>query len=218
MIECELRRLWCWGCGVRYQAVPWARADAPYNRDFADVVAWLAQQMAKTPLAGLLRIAWDSVGRIVQRVVADHLDESRLSGLVAIGVDEISPAAAGSATCRASPTVGRAGSCGVPRAATPRPCRRSLTSSDPSHQDNAGGLDTLLKPPAEQSIEQLALLHEVQHANKPMFRAFLLNEELRLPAAQADARARAPRRLTRLGITFKTRPVRQARAHDPPPR
>ena len=46
--------------------------------------------MAKTPLAGLLRIAWDSVGRIVQRVVADHLDESRLSGLVAIGVDEIS--------------------------------------------------------------------------------------------------------------------------------
>jgi len=90
VIECELRRLWCWDCGVRYEAVPWARADAPYTRDFEDVVAWLAQQMAKTPLAGLLRIAWDSVGRIVQRVVADHLDESRLSGLVAIGVDEIS--------------------------------------------------------------------------------------------------------------------------------
>ena len=90
VIECELRRLWCWDCGVRYEAVPWARADAPYTRDFEDVVAWLAQQMAKTPLAGLLRIAGDAVGRIVQRVVADHLDESRLSGLVAIGVDEIS--------------------------------------------------------------------------------------------------------------------------------
>jgi hypothetical protein len=53
-------------------------------------VAWLAQQMAKTPIAGLLRIAWDTVGRIVERVVADHLDEQRLSGLVCIGVDEIS--------------------------------------------------------------------------------------------------------------------------------
>jgi len=54
------------------------------------VVAWLAQQMAKTPIAGLLRIGWDTVGRIVQRVVADHLDQTRLEGLVAIGVDEIS--------------------------------------------------------------------------------------------------------------------------------
>ncbi|MDQ3093000.1 MAG: transposase [Actinomycetota bacterium] len=53
-------------------------------------MAWLAQQMAKTPIAGLLRIGWDTVGKIVARVVADHLDESRLAGLVAIGVDEIS--------------------------------------------------------------------------------------------------------------------------------
>ena len=33
---------------------------------------------------------WDTVGQIVERVVADHLDERRLQGLVAIGVDEIS--------------------------------------------------------------------------------------------------------------------------------
>ena len=46
--------------------------------------------MAKTPIAGLLRIGWDTVGRIVERVVAEHLDERRLDGLVAIGVDEIS--------------------------------------------------------------------------------------------------------------------------------
>ena len=24
VIECELRRLWCWDCGVRYEAVPWS--------------------------------------------------------------------------------------------------------------------------------------------------------------------------------------------------
>jgi transposase len=46
--------------------------------------------MAKTPIAGLLRIGWDSVGKVVARVMADHLDQRRLDGLVAIGVDEIS--------------------------------------------------------------------------------------------------------------------------------
>jgi transposase len=90
VIECELRRLDCRDCGVRYEAVPWARAGTSYTRDFEDVAAWLAQQMAKTPIAGLLRIAWDTVGKIVERVVAEQLDEHRLDGLVAIGVDEIS--------------------------------------------------------------------------------------------------------------------------------
>jgi len=84
------RWLWCRDCGAQPEAVPWARAGSSYPRDFEDVVAWLAQQMAKKPIAGLLRIAWDSVGKIVARVVADHLDERRLEGLVAVGVDEIS--------------------------------------------------------------------------------------------------------------------------------
>ena len=90
VIECELRRLRCRDCGVRLEPVPWARPGAAHTRDFEDVVAWLAQQMAKTPIAGLLRIAWDTVGRIVERVIAERLDERRLSDLVAIGVDEIS--------------------------------------------------------------------------------------------------------------------------------
>lgn len=70
--------------------MPWARPNSGYTRDFEDVVAFLAQQMAKTPIARLLRIAWDTVGRIVQRVVAEHLDHTRLDDLVAIGCDEIS--------------------------------------------------------------------------------------------------------------------------------
>ena len=91
VIECELRRLWCWDCdGPRLEPVPWARPRSGYTRDFEDLVAFLAQHMAKTPIARLLGIAWDSVGRIVERVVAEHLDERRLDGLVAIGVDEIS--------------------------------------------------------------------------------------------------------------------------------
>jgi transposase len=91
MIECELRRLWCRSCGgPRLEPVPWARPGSAYTRDFEDLVAFLAQQMAKTPIARLLRIAWETVGRMVERVVSDHLDERRLCGLVAIGGDEIS--------------------------------------------------------------------------------------------------------------------------------
>jgi len=93
VIECELRRLYCPGCGDLLEAVPWARAGSAYSRDFEDLTAWLAQQMAKTPITRLLRIGWTSVGNIVTRVVADHLDSTRLDGLVLIGVDEISYAA-----------------------------------------------------------------------------------------------------------------------------
>lgn len=89
-IECELRRVRCPDCGVRYEEVPFARAAASHTRDFEDVVAFLTQQMAKTPITKLMRISWSTVGRIVSRVVADHLDETRLAGLVMIGVDEVS--------------------------------------------------------------------------------------------------------------------------------
>jgi transposase len=89
-IECELRRLRCPGCGDRPEMVEWARAGAPYTRDFEDLTAWLAQQMSKTQITRLLRIGWESIGKIAERVVADHLDEGRLDGLVWLGVDEIS--------------------------------------------------------------------------------------------------------------------------------
>ena len=89
-IDYELRRVACRDCGVRVEAVPWARPDARHTRDFENLVAFCAQQMAKSQVQALLRIAWDTVGRIVERVVADHLDERRLAGLVQIGCDELS--------------------------------------------------------------------------------------------------------------------------------
>jgi transposase len=89
-IEYELRRVCCRDCGVRVEALPWARPGARHTRDFEDLVAFCAQQMAKSQVQALLRVAWDTVGRIVQRVVADHLDERRLAGLVQIGCDELS--------------------------------------------------------------------------------------------------------------------------------
>jgi hypothetical protein len=84
-VEYELRRVRCGDCGARVEAVPWARPRARHTRDFEDVVAFCAQQMAKTPITALLRVGWDTVGAIVERVVVDHLDADRLSRLVMIG-------------------------------------------------------------------------------------------------------------------------------------
>ena len=88
-VVARLRRVKCRDCGVRVEAVPWARGPR-FTRDFEDVVAFLAQQMAKAPIARLMRIAWDTVGAIVERVVAERLDPGRLDGLRLLGVDEVS--------------------------------------------------------------------------------------------------------------------------------
>lgn len=75
---------------VRTEVVPWARPGSRHSRDFQDVVAWLCQHTDKTTVTRLLRVSWEAVARIVVVVVADHVDERRLEGLVRIGVDEVS--------------------------------------------------------------------------------------------------------------------------------
>jgi len=248
VIECELRRLWCSDCGARFEAVPWARSGSRYTRDFEDVVCWLAQQMAKKPIAGLLRIAWDTVGRIVERVVADHLDERRLEGLVAIGVDEISyrrhhryltsvvdhqagaivwcAPGRNAATLQAffdelgerrhtikAVSIDMSGGYekairdSIPKAeiafdpfhvvrlaqrAVDQVRRDEWNAHERSHTPAGkwikGTRWSLLKAPGKQSVEQLALLAEVQQANKALYRGFLLKEELRLLYQLEDPR------------------------------
>jgi transposase len=239
-LEYELRRVRCADCGVRVEALPWARAGARHTRDFEDLVAFLAQQMAKTPITALLRIGWDTVGSIVARVVADRLDADRLDGLVMIGVDEISyrrgqryltqvcdhrtgaivwaKPGRNAATLQAFFTeLGerkhsiRAVSIDM-NGGYEKALREGLPGAeicfDPFHvcqlagravdevrraewreqgkSKTAGGKWvkgvrwSLLKAPERQSVDQLAALHEVSGANKRLYRAFLLKEELRL--------------------------------------
>jgi transposase len=241
VIECELRRLRCPDCrAVRLEPVPWARSQSPYTRDFEDVVAWLAQQMATTPIARLLRIGWDSVGQVVERVMDDHLDQRRLDGLVAIGVDEISYRRGQRyLTCVADHASGRIVWCApgrnsatlqaffatlgerkqsiravsidmsgeyqrAIRHAVPdveicfdpfHVCRLASRATDQVRRDEWNAHErshtptgrwvkhtrwSLLKAPERQSVGQLAVLGEVQHANRRLYRAFLLREQLRL--------------------------------------
>ena len=89
-VRASLRRLDCPQHGVRVQGVPFARHRSRFTRDLEDVAAFLATKTDKTTIARFLRLDWDSVGRICERVVADELDPGRLDGLVNIGVDEVS--------------------------------------------------------------------------------------------------------------------------------
>jgi len=89
-VESRLRRLYCPGCGDLPEMVEWARGGARYTRDFDDLCAWLAQQMNQTQVTKLMRIGWETVGKILARVVAEKLPAGRLDGLELIGVDEVS--------------------------------------------------------------------------------------------------------------------------------
>jgi transposase len=44
---------------------------------------------SKTAVAELMRIGWETVGNILQRVAAEKLPVGRLDGLALIGVDEV---------------------------------------------------------------------------------------------------------------------------------
>lgn len=90
-IEAEAPRIECPSHGVMVASVPWARPGARFTRAFEDMVAWLAVRTDKTTLSSLMKIAWRTVGRIVERVAdtaAATLDP--LKGLVRIGIDEVS--------------------------------------------------------------------------------------------------------------------------------
>ncbi len=89
-LRAQLRRLECPEHGVRVESVPFARHASGFTRDFEQLVAWLATRTDKTTVKRLVRIDWDTVGRIIARVCADELDADRLHNLFEIGIDELS--------------------------------------------------------------------------------------------------------------------------------
>ncbi len=89
-LEGPIRRLRCPTCqSVRTERVPWARPGSDFTQPFEDVVAFLAQSLNRTAVAALVGVAWETVGRIAGRLVAEKLDAKRFEGLRRIGVDEI---------------------------------------------------------------------------------------------------------------------------------
>jgi transposase len=90
-IVAEAPRVRCREHGVVVQSVPWARHGSKFTTAFEDQVAWLAVRTDKTTLSGLLKIAWRSVGRILERVAASMKKVRDPFGKVTrIGIDEVS--------------------------------------------------------------------------------------------------------------------------------
>ena len=86
----DTRRVHCRTCGVKVERVPWAETGVWFTRPFEDHVGYLAQRCDKTTISAEMRVAWDTVGAIIQRVVARHRTGGVLDGLTQIGVDELS--------------------------------------------------------------------------------------------------------------------------------
>ena len=90
-VEADVPRVRCPEHGVVVVAVPWARHGARHTRGFDDTAAWLAVHTSMQAVSQLLRVAWETVGRVVTRVTADaEAACDRFDGLRRVGIDEIS--------------------------------------------------------------------------------------------------------------------------------
>lgn len=92
LVEAQAPRVRCRRHGVVVAGVPWARHGSRFTREFEQQVAWLAAECSKSAVCELMRVSWYTVGRIIERVVADQTLEhgDRLEGLRRIGIDELS--------------------------------------------------------------------------------------------------------------------------------
>lgn len=87
----DVRWVYCTTCGRTVEQVPWSStAESRYTDVFEEHVAYMAQRSDKTSVCRMLRVAWESVGRCVERVVSRLRPEEPLTGLTAVGVDELS--------------------------------------------------------------------------------------------------------------------------------
>jgi transposase len=90
-LESDAPRVACPEHGPTVAQVPWARHGAGHTRDFDDTAAWLVTHTSKSAVSELLRIAWRTVGSIIDRVVADGRSaHDPFDDLRRIGIDEIS--------------------------------------------------------------------------------------------------------------------------------
>lgn len=89
-VEATLARVECKHCGVVVEQVSWAEPDSRFTTHFEELVGWMAQRCDKTAISTMLRIAWRTVGTILERVVARRRTKVDWSQVTAIAVDELS--------------------------------------------------------------------------------------------------------------------------------
>jgi len=84
-----MRRVDCASCGVVVERVPWADGKHRLTHSFAHFLARWAKRLSWQEVAEAFQTSWDTVFRAVERAVAWGLAHRELSGITAIGVDEV---------------------------------------------------------------------------------------------------------------------------------
>ena len=84
-----MRRVQCPNCGVKVEAVPWAQGKSPITTAYAWFLAGWAKRMAWSQVAEAFHTSWHTVADAVELAVAWGRAHMDLSGITAIGVDEI---------------------------------------------------------------------------------------------------------------------------------
>lgn len=84
-----LRRVACPDCGVVIEEIPWALGKRPLTKSFAHFLADWAKCLSWAETAVRFNTSWETVFRSVKYVVEWGRSRMDLSGITAIGVDEI---------------------------------------------------------------------------------------------------------------------------------
>jgi transposase len=84
-----MRRVDCARCGVRVEQVPWADGKHQLTTTYMWFLATWAKRLRWQEVARVFRTSWDQVFRSVAMAVAWGRDHVDLTGIRAIGIDEI---------------------------------------------------------------------------------------------------------------------------------
>jgi transposase len=84
-----VRRVQCVRCGVRVEAIPWATGKHQLTTTYVWFLARWAKRLSWTAVAEVFHTTWDHVFRAVTLAVQWGLAHRELTGITAIGVDEL---------------------------------------------------------------------------------------------------------------------------------
>jgi transposase len=84
-----MRRVDCIHCGVKVEQVPWARGKRELTDTYQQFLAHWAKKLSWKEVAMSFQTSWEKVFQAVEYIVEWGLEHRDLSGITAIGVDEI---------------------------------------------------------------------------------------------------------------------------------
>jgi transposase len=85
----RMRRVNCRRCGVTVEMVPWCDGKNQLTTTYRWYLATWAKRLSWSEVGSIFRTSWDSVCRAVEHAVEWGLAHRDLSGLTALGVDEV---------------------------------------------------------------------------------------------------------------------------------